>query len=92
MRRSAVRGLDQHAFGLGAEKIDPRGAVGRARLDVDAVEISSWPSPRRGTSRSVQRAKLTGDFIAVGGDMADVVDHASPVSFSGRVALVPCGK
>ena len=55
-------------------------------------ETSCCPSPLLGSSRSEQRAKLDRAFVAVGGDVTDVVDHARPVSFSGRLALGPCGK
>ena len=55
-----MRGLDQHALGVGSEKIPPPlRSAGRGRIST-AWESNCCPSPLMGSSRSEQRAKLTG--------------------------------
>ena len=88
----AMRGFDQDALGMGAEKVVPYGAVRRPRPDIDDVrdQLLSVAAPRLQPQRAAREADRA--FVAVGGDVANVVDHARPVSFSGRLALGPCGK
>ena len=88
----AMRGFDQHALGMGAEKIAPDGAVRRPRPDIDGVrdQLLAVAAARLQPQRAARKADRT--FVSVGRDVTDVVDHARPVSFSGRLALGPCGK
>ncbi len=68
------------------------GAVRRPRPDIDAVrnQLLAVVASRLEPQRAARETDRT--FVAVGGDVTDVVDHARPVSFSGRLALGPCGK
>ena len=92
MRRLRCGGLDQHALGMGAEEIAPCGALRRPRPDIDGVRDQLLPvaAPRLQPQRAARKTHRA--FVGVGGDVTDVVDHARPVSFSGRLALGPCGK
>ena len=87
-----VQCLDDHALGKGAEEVAARGPLGRPRADLDAVrdQLLSVAVSRLQPQRAAGETDRT--FVGIGGDVADVVDHASPVSFSGRLALGPCGK
>src|SRR3974390_1021104 len=87
-----VRLFDHDALGEGTEEIPPRGAFGWTWPDLDRVrdQLLSLAGPWLQPQRAAGEADRI--FIGVGRDVADVVDHASPVSFSGRLALGPCGK
>ena len=87
-----MRGFDQHAFGMGAEEIAPHRAFRRLRPDIDGVgdQLLSVTAARFEPQRAPREADRI--FVGVGGDVPDIVDHARPVSFSGRLALGPCGK
>src|SRR5207247_6344482 len=88
----AMRGFDQDTLGMGAEKIAPHGAVRGPRPDLDRMGDQLLPvsAPRLQPQRAPRKTHLA--FVSVGRNMTDVVDHARPVSFSGRLALGPCGK
>ena len=88
----AMRGLDQHALGVGAEEIAPHRALRRPRPDLDRVrdQLLAVAALRLQPQRAARKTDRA--LVAVGRDVTDVVDHARPVSFSGRLALGPCGK
>ena len=75
-----------------AEEIAPQRSLHRARPDVDAVgdQLLAVAGLRLQPQRTARETHVA--FVGIGGDVPDVVDHASPVSFSGRLALGPCGK
>ena len=88
----AMRRFDQDALGMGPEEIITRGAGRGPGPDLDGVrdQLLSIGALRLQPQRAARETHRT--FVAIGGDVADVVDHARPVSFSGRLALGPCGK
>ena len=87
-----MRGLDQDALGVGSEKIAPDGAFRRPRPDLDAMgdQLLAVAATRLQPQRAARKTHRA--LVSVTRDMTDVVDHARPVSFSGRLALGPCGK
>ncbi len=87
-----MRGLDQHALGVGAEEIPPDRPLRRTRPDIDGVgdQLLAVAALRLQPQRAARKAHRA--LVTIGRDMTDVVDHARPVSFSGRLALGPCGK
>src|SRR5258708_10975575 len=87
-----MRASDQDARGMRAEKVMPHRAVRRPRPDIDGMrdQLLSVAAPRLQPQRASREIDRT--FVTVAGDVTDVVDHARPVSFSGRLALGPCGK
>ena len=88
----AVLGVDDDALGQGAEEVAPCRPLRGPRPDVDAVgdQLLAAATERLQPQRAARKADVA--LIFIGGDMPDVVDHARPVSFSGRVAFGPCGK
>ncbi|MGY4442998.1 hypothetical protein ACVW04_005817 [Bradyrhizobium sp. LM2.3] len=90
--QSAMRGLDHDALGQGAEEITANMTLSGARTDLDIMrdQLLVVAAPRLQPQRAAGEADRI--LVLVSGDVTDVVDHASPVSFSGRLALGPCGK
>src|SRR5882757_3898358 len=90
--QGAVRRFDRHGFDVYSEEVGARGPVCGPRPDVDYMRhqllaVAAFRLQPERAPREADRALIT-----VRRDMADVVDHARPVSFSGRLALAPCGK
>ena len=87
-----MRGFDHDALGQRAEEIAPHGTFGRAWMDLDIVRDQLLAIAAPGLQPQRAAGEADGILVLVGGDVTDVVDYASPVSFSGRLALGPCGK
>src|SRR3954453_7068548 len=89
--QGAMRRFDRHAFDADAKKVRAYRAFCRAWPDVDRMRyqllaVAAFRLQPQRAPREADRA-----FVALGRNVADVVDHARPVSFSGRLALAPCG-